>query len=140
MQTTIIKTVKGAIMEALFDNCETFSVRHFRALNLQSEADYNAESNYKYEITIRHAEDTDANVLFEEARFFHHIKKAENFVLGQKYLVATYGVVTSWHHCELTEHRPKTETANELYFFTGKRGVYPVLKTELKTRVREANA
>ena len=69
MQTTITKTVKGETMEAIFDNCETLSVRYFRALDLEDEKDYDPESRYKYEINIRHAENTDANVLFEEARF-----------------------------------------------------------------------
>ena len=73
METTIKKTVRGATMEAIFDKCETFSIRQFKAINLESESDYNPQSNYKYEILIRHAEDTDANVLFEEARFKQEI-------------------------------------------------------------------
>lgn len=68
METTINKTVKGATMEAIFNNCETFSVRHFIGENITEET-YNPQSNYRYEIRIRHAENTDANVLFEEARF-----------------------------------------------------------------------
>jgi len=70
MQTTITKTVKGSTMESIFDNCNLFSVRYFNAVNID-ENNYNPNKNYKYEITIRHAEDTDANVLFEEARFKH---------------------------------------------------------------------
>jgi len=73
MTTTITKTVKGSTMEFIFDNCETFSVRHFKALDLVNEKDYNPENRYKYEITIRHAENKGANLLFEEARFKHEI-------------------------------------------------------------------
>lgn len=69
METTIKKTVKGATMEALFENSEALNVKHFSALDLENEADYNPDSAYKYEILIRHPEGTDANVLFEEARF-----------------------------------------------------------------------
>jgi hypothetical protein len=68
METTISKTVKGATMESLFDNCELFSIRYFNS-NEITEDEYNPENRYKYEIRIRHAEGTDANVLFEEARF-----------------------------------------------------------------------
>ena len=75
MQTTIKKTVKKATMEAIFDNCSILSVRCFKALNLENEEDYNPENRYKYLITIRHPENTDANVLFEEARF-----KQENLI------------------------------------------------------------
>lgn len=68
METTINKTVKAATMDALFENCDTFSIRHFEAKDMDEE-NYSPESRYYYEIRIRHAEDTDANVLFEEARF-----------------------------------------------------------------------
>jgi hypothetical protein len=68
METTIKKTVKGSTMEAIFDNCQTFSIRHFNADNITADK-YNPKQNYSYTIRIRHAEDTDANVLFEEARF-----------------------------------------------------------------------
>jgi len=71
METTIKKTVRSATMEAIFDNCDLFSVRSFKALDLKSEKDFDPEYRYKYEIRIRHAENTDANVLFEEARFKH---------------------------------------------------------------------
>ena len=69
MTTTIKKTVRGETMEAIFDNCTAFSVRHFIALDLGNPSEYNPKTNYKYEINIRHAENTDANVLFENERF-----------------------------------------------------------------------
>lgn len=68
METTIFKTVKGSTMEAIFDNCETFSVRYYNAENITDE-NYNPESSYKYEIKIRHAENKGANLLFENERF-----------------------------------------------------------------------
>ena len=69
METTIKKTVKGETMEALFDNSHLVNIKHFIALDLRSEKDYNPETRYKYLINVRHPENTDANVLFEEARF-----------------------------------------------------------------------
>lgn len=56
METELIKTVKGETMEAIFNNCETFSVRNFKNLTLKSEGDYEPEVNYKYKIIIRHSE------------------------------------------------------------------------------------
>jgi hypothetical protein len=58
--------------------------------------------------------------------------------IGKNYKVATFGIVTTWHDCIFTEHRPKTATTNELYFFSGKLGIYPVLESELNQRVKEA--
>lgn len=83
METRIKKTVRGATMEAIFDKCETFSIKQYKALNLESESDYNPQSNYKYEILMRHAEDTDANVLFEEARYKHEILDKPQYAAGK---------------------------------------------------------
>jgi len=68
METTIFKTVKGSTMEAIFDNSETANIKYFKAIAAH-DSGYDPEEKYKYEITIRHPENTDANVLFEEARF-----------------------------------------------------------------------
>ena len=73
METTIYKTVKGKTIESIFEECKSFSIRFFKALNLKNESDYQEEKKYKYEIKIRHAENTDANVLFEEERFKREI-------------------------------------------------------------------
>ncbi len=70
MTTTIKKTVKGSTMEALFDNCKTFSIRYYNAENIDEE-NYNPNRSYKYTIVIRHPENTGANLLFESARFEH---------------------------------------------------------------------
>lgn len=75
MQTTILKTVKGETMEKLFDNSNLINIRYFKAINLLNEEDYNPENRYKYEITIRHEENVDVDVLFEEARFNKEILK-----------------------------------------------------------------
>ncbi len=80
METTIFKTVKGSTMEAIFDNSETANVKYFKAI-APHDSGYNPEEKYKYEITIRHPENTDANVLFEEARFKAEILKP-NLRLG----------------------------------------------------------
>lgn len=77
METTIKKTLRGATMEAIFDNCQTFSVRHFEGQNI-TEDNYNPKQNYLYTIRIRHAEETDANVLFEEERFKREILEKRN--------------------------------------------------------------
>lgn len=73
METTIKKTVKGATMEALFNSCELFSVKYFENLTLKDDEEFNPAKNYKYKIMLRHPEDTNANVLFEEARFQQEI-------------------------------------------------------------------
>lgn len=77
METTIKKTLRGATMEAIFDNCQTFSVRYFEGQNI-TEDNYNPKQNYLYTIRIRHAEETDANVLFEEERFKREILEKRN--------------------------------------------------------------
>ena len=69
METTILKTVRGETMEAIFDSPELVNVKYYVATNLESEKDYDPKSNYRYEITIRHPDNKDANVLFEDARF-----------------------------------------------------------------------
>ncbi len=68
MESTIIKTLKGATMESLFDNSEIVHIKYFRALNLKSEDDFNPNSKYKYEIRVRHSETEDVNLLFEKAK------------------------------------------------------------------------
>jgi hypothetical protein len=83
METTIKKTVKGSTMEAIFDNCQTFSVRQYHADNI-TEGNYNPKQSYSYTIRIRHAEDTDANVLFEEARFKFEILEKRNTGAAKK--------------------------------------------------------
>lgn len=76
METTILKTVRGETMEAIFDSPELVNVRYYVITNLESEKDYDPKSNYRYEITIRHPDNKDANVLFEDARF-----RTENLTL-----------------------------------------------------------
>lgn len=69
METRLTKTVKGSTMEAMFNNCETFSIKHFKALDLPSEEEYDENYCYKYEFVMRHPENTGANLLFENERF-----------------------------------------------------------------------
>lgn len=79
METTITKTVKGKTMERLFHKSDLINVKYYTIIDLAHESEYNQNSNYKFKILVRHPEGTDANVLFEEARF-----KAENMVKAQK--------------------------------------------------------
>jgi hypothetical protein len=69
METTITKTVKGQTMEQLFDRSDLVNIKHYTAADLENENEYNPKTNYMYKILVRHPENTDANVLFEEARF-----------------------------------------------------------------------
>ena len=65
METTFIKTVKGSVMEELFDSCSLFIVKYYTAVNEME--NFNPNKKYKYEITIRHGEGTDAKELFSKA-------------------------------------------------------------------------
>jgi hypothetical protein len=67
METTIIKTVKGATMEQLFNDDANCNIRYYKALNLKNEKDYNPEEKYRFEILIRHTEETEAEKLFQNA-------------------------------------------------------------------------
>ena len=67
METTFKRTVKGAIMESIFDSCNLFSVKYYQNLTLKKDEDFNEEKLYKYELRIRHSEGTDAKVLFTQA-------------------------------------------------------------------------
>ena len=64
METRIIKTLKGSTMEKIFNNSNVLSVRHFEAPDMD-ESKYNPDAKYKYNIVVRHAEDTDAKELFQ---------------------------------------------------------------------------
>jgi hypothetical protein len=67
METTIYKTVKGSVLEELYNHCTTFSIRYYNTVAQISEDNYVSTRRYKFEIKIRHAEGTDANELFEAA-------------------------------------------------------------------------
>lgn len=69
METTIIKRVKGCVMETIFDRySDICNVRYYNSLNLKDEEDFIPEKTYKYEIRIRHSEGTNANDIFELAK------------------------------------------------------------------------
>ncbi len=67
METTIIKRVKGSTMEKLFDNPEIINIRYFKAKIDFDKIKYNENSSYFYELKIRHNENEDAEILFENA-------------------------------------------------------------------------
>jgi hypothetical protein len=65
METTIYRTIRGSQMEAIFEaQNETINVKYYNAGVSNSE--YLTSKKYRFEIKIRHAEDTDANVLFDK--------------------------------------------------------------------------
>lgn len=65
METTIRRKVKAKVLEEIFDNCTSFSVRYFNASNF-IESEYSPENIYSYEIKIRHAEEANARKLFDD--------------------------------------------------------------------------
>ena len=80
METTITRTVKGELMESIFNDCNSFSVRFFTAKDLESEKDYDPKKSYFYEIKIRHAEETDAEKLFDaETQTAREQESLQNF-------------------------------------------------------------
>ena len=86
METVIKKQVKGKTMEAIFENSEVISVRHYNALNLLDADDYDENETYIYEIVIRHPEDTDAGKLFtKEVKKFEGIKKQYKIQVKQSF-------------------------------------------------------
>lgn len=66
METTIYRTIKGARMEMLFEaQHKNINIKHYEAQGV-SEEDYSSDKKYKFEILIRHGEETDAEKLFDE--------------------------------------------------------------------------
>lgn len=81
METTIIKTIKGAQMEQLFDTQhEKMNIKYYNAKNVK-DADYLSTKKYKFEILIRHGEEENANELFDEAfcKMFPTPKKTNQY-------------------------------------------------------------
>lgn len=68
METIIQKRVKGSSMEWLFDNStDLLMVKFFTNLSLKDDEEFDGSKYYRYKITLRHPEGTDANELFNEA-------------------------------------------------------------------------
>lgn len=66
-------------MEQIFNKATNLSIRQFTALTLKSDSDYRPEKKYKYEIIVRHADGTEAMLLFNEAvRKFEGKQTAED--------------------------------------------------------------
>lgn len=63
MTTIITATVKGSIMEKIFEQSDRISIRHFSSNGIEEK--YNPNKSYKYKITIRHPEGTDAEELLK---------------------------------------------------------------------------
>lgn len=66
MQTTFNATVKGWIMESIFDNCDSFLVKHYNNLSLKADEEFEDDKSYQYEISIRHNEGEKARKIFEK--------------------------------------------------------------------------
>lgn len=62
----------------------------------------------------------------------------QNLIQGNSYLVATFGIVTTWHKCKFSHKNEATPTTKELFYFDDIKEAccYPVLKEDLKTRVK----
>lgn len=69
METTFKKKVKGVVMENIFDNSgsELFMVKYYANLTIKDDEEFIEDKSYRYEITLRHPEGTDAITLFNNA-------------------------------------------------------------------------
>jgi hypothetical protein len=67
MTTTFKMIVLGAAMEHLFDNATDFSVRFYENLTIKEDEEFNEDKKYKYNIIIRHPEETNGKELFVKA-------------------------------------------------------------------------
>lgn len=67
MESTIIRKLKGSDMEYIFDNMSHIvNIKHYEG-NTPHHFQYAPTKQYKYKITIRHAEGADAEQLFTDA-------------------------------------------------------------------------
>lgn len=86
METTIIKNVKASTMVKIFnDSTDNISVRHFDITT--KEGVIKGNQIYRYSITIRHAENTDADILFQNE--IDKIEKKSKVVKKRNFLVST---------------------------------------------------
>lgn len=70
METTIKRTVLAEHMEQLFersDSQQQMMIKHFVTSEIVADEDWDIQKKYKYEIRIRHSEDTKAGELFDAA-------------------------------------------------------------------------
>jgi hypothetical protein len=82
METTIFRTIKGSQMEQLFEADKDYSIRFYKATDVL-DSGYSKSKKYKFEITIRHAEGTNADDLFDKAfckLFPTKIKRMRTFI------------------------------------------------------------
>jgi hypothetical protein len=66
METTIKRTLKGKQMEMIF--ASDSGIRYYEALNIPNDESYSSRKSYKFSIVIRHPEETNANILFDEMK------------------------------------------------------------------------
>jgi len=66
METTIFKTIKAAQIELMFNTCfDNFTIKHYKTNDVPTELSILENEKYKFEIKIRHNENTNANDLFD---------------------------------------------------------------------------
>ena len=63
--------------------------------------------------------------------------KEQDLKVGEKYLVATYGIVTTWNETTFSHLKEETATTNRLLYFDGRKACYHVLSSEISKRVRQ---
>lgn len=69
METTIKRQLKGVQMEQLFDaQHEQFMIKFYNAQGIKNDEQYNRSKVYNFEIIIRHADNENAEQLFDDAK------------------------------------------------------------------------
>lgn len=62
----------------------------------------------------------------------------KQFTPNEQVEVLTYGLCETWNEAKYVGHSEATPTTNELFYFNGSRGCYPVKAEDLASRVRTA--
>ncbi len=65
METIIKKTVKGKVVEAVFENSKIVNIRYYEAQDVSN--GYDSDKVYTFDIKIRHNEDESPKILFNKA-------------------------------------------------------------------------
>lgn len=89
METTIFRTIKGSQMESIFDaQHENINIKFYEAHGVAFE-NYFKPHKYKFEIKIRHGEETNANELFDTAFLKMFPAKVKKVTKKRLFLVST---------------------------------------------------
>jgi hypothetical protein len=83
METTLFKTVKGSTMENLFNSSSLLNIRHYRPVSdMVTDANYNQDDRYAYEIVVRHPEESNAETLFQKAITIFEPVTTKNYLVS----------------------------------------------------------